>query len=212
MANRCTALTRSGNKCGNNAKFGTFCGVHIPGETEPVCKVITYCSAITLTNKKCTRQATSTGLCCKHVLKNPDHDFAELDLYHPDVGWPWKTEITRWVRKFSNGRALHEHMKYIGTVFGVTTGWITDEGRNKYTMVLIELFFRNSSIDFSGDHWKEIITELQEKINFPFLKEYRELFRRKFDESYRIETQKNYQRLVIEKTLGTDMSKKIIEI
>ena len=46
--------------------------------------------------------------------------------------------------------------------------------------------------------------------NKPFLKNYGELFRKKFDTTYRQQTQNKYNCKILEKALGTDIAEKIM--
>ena len=84
----------------------------------------------------------------------------------------------------------------------------------KNTLIIIKMqtFFVNYFVDYSSDYWQSMIKELAETTkNLNWLSEYRTLFRKRFDLSFREKTQKNYIKLVLSRSdLGKDVAKKII--
>ena len=76
---------------------------------------------------------------------------------------------------------------------------------------MMETFFVNYYLDYSSEYWQNIITDLSKKTeNVKWLSEYRTLFRKKFDNTFREETKKNYIEKVLVQGGGTDVAKKII--
>ena len=74
----------------------------------------------------------------------------------------------------------------------------------------IELIFYNYHLNYESEYWQTIITQLHEYLEpHSFIKEYRELFRRKFDLKYRKENQVIYTEKILEKTAVGECAKKI---
>jgi len=216
--NRCFSLTKvfnyelgEYNRCANNAKYGEYCGTHAPKKT--------ICSGFARSGKPCQKTVKFGKFCSSHMhVEHPDPDGEQLCLYHPDVGWPYMNEVHGYhVRKYNDGKTLDKDMtiilnKYSTLHYDHIKYFYVRPDDNKCTMMLLELFFRNYHLDFSTDYWQGIITELHEKIkDVSFLREYRELFRKRFDQKYRIETQKKYVGHVL-LTYGRDISEKIVNL
>jgi hypothetical protein len=85
---------------------------------------------------------------------------------------------------------------------------------NRYTIVRMQTFFVNYYIDYSSDYWQSMIKELCDLTeNLKWLSEYRLLFRKKFDKTFREEIKKNYiQKVLTHSVLGKDMAKKIVDL
>ena len=205
----CKALTHNFNLCCNHAKFDEFCGVHDP-------KKIT-CQGITQCGEKCKHIAKRGQFCLLHLIPvKPDHDYSELQLYNPDRGWPNISSVLQLTKKVKNGKELQKKFKHLERYNGIGFPHFENSPykQNEHTMVLLEMFFVNYYLDYSTPHWQKIITDLHMKIeNVNFLKEYRELFRKKFDKEYRTETQKKYNETVLgQSVLGHALSKKIVNL
>ena len=215
----CKALTRASGeseRCKNKAKYGEFCKIHKEVDKN-ICQGITKCG------ETCHNPVKRGQLCNRHVLQEqPDHDWFELSLYVPDVHWPDMVTVLRDVKKVKTGKDLAVHIKryeqyHVRATFFVSGVDLTNEPQfqqiiyNRYIIFLMESFFVNYYLDFSAEHWKKIIEEIVYAIkNKPFLKNYGELFRKKFDTTYRQQTQNKYNCKILEKALGTDLAQKIV--
>ena len=176
---------------------------------------------MTKTGKKCTHPVKRGQYCSRHVIpEHPDHDYAELRLYNPDVNWPWMDTILDRVKKCKSGKELDEkiltYKKYNIETYELLVFEIINEEENtkrdnKFTIFLMQSFFVNYYLDYSSEYWQSIITNLSKKTeNVVFLKGYRELFRKKFDLEYRQETQKKFISLILVQGLGRDLAKIIV--
>jgi len=209
------------NTCKNSAKFGEFCGIHKEKEIKETVKKVT-CMGITKCGKQCQKPPQFGEFCSIHMYTEPpDHDWSEFKLYNPDINWPYIRSILCYVKKVKNGKELGKLFTKHSHQLGLNSTWNAfiprtpsdfEQTNNLYTMVLMESFFRNYFLDFNTPHWQKIITDLHTKIeHVTFLKEYRELFRRKFDQEYRIQAQKMYiEKVLTYSDLGKDMAKQIM--
>ena len=127
--------------------------------------------------------------------------------------------VQRSVRKFNNGKDLNFHID--NRVLRFQNYEIFEPDPNEVIerehfrkMVIAELFFRNFYLDFSSPHWQAIITEIQLYLkDYSFMNAYREHFRKKFDNAYRIETQKKYVGVVLNQSFLEKISiKQIISL
>jgi len=212
----CTAITRGGNVCTNVAKHGTFCGIHRTDKSN-ICQGITKCG------NSCRRTVKRGQFCNVHLFpEEPDHDWAELSLYKPDVNWPNMKQVMHHISKQSSGKELGSLMEsqnrifgHINDIFGFSIPLTPEQEikqNNSHLIVKMQTFFVNYYLDYSADHWQNIIRDLSYKSDgVSFLKEYRKLFRKKFDLSFREETKQNYIETVLTRSeLGKDVAKKII--
>ena len=218
MEDICQAITKGWQKepCKNPAKYGVYCGVHRKCKPDPK----NICEGICKSGKKCTNPVKRGQFCHLHIIpEQPEHDWEELKLYNPDINWPSMSSILNLVKKVKNGRQLAEVIdrytsSYYPTIwFPVTeTSPELNEIRdNKFIILMMETFFVNYYLDYSTEHWQNIITDLSKKTeNVKWLSEYRMLFRKKFDNTFREETKKNYIEKVLVQGGGTDVAKKII--
>jgi hypothetical protein len=207
----CIGTFAWGKPCRYNAKFGQFCGRHCQKEG------VIYCKQVLKSGKSCSYAAVENGFCNLH--KNPC-DNKQHKLYLPDVGWPYMHEVLRDVKPVYCLKDLDwsiktviskysEEQEYIN--FFVGYGYSRDE--NKCTMIITELFFRNYQFNYNTEYWQNIIVSYVNKIKeIPFLKEYCELFRRKFDQQYRLDAQKKYvfKMLALNKVFGKDIARNIV--
>jgi len=212
----CTATTCDGKNCRNNAKYGTFCGIHRTDKTN-ICQGITKCG------KGCRKVVKHGQFCSLHLIpEQPDHDWAELGLYKPDVNWPNIKYVLRHVAKQKNGAQVNNLIEELNRDFNPSDRFYgieipIDPYRAEYrknTLIIVKMqtFFVNYFVDYSSDYWQSMIKELAETTkNLNWLSEYRTHFRKKFDLSFREKTQKNYIELVLSRSdLGKDVAKKII--
>ena len=218
---RCKAITNGykAHPCRNNAKYGDFCGMHSPKEPVPESQL---CHGITLCGEKCRRSVKRGQFCNFHMFPvHPDHDWVELSLYRPDVHWPWMANILNHIKKVNSTKELEERMGLYERIFVRYTNLFDDlpisteqkiESQNRYVIYLMESFFVNYYLDFNTQHWQNVVSVVSsftEKVSF--LKDYRELFRKKFDNTYRHNTQKRYTELVLANSkLGSDLAEKIV--
>jgi hypothetical protein len=213
---KCQAIMRNGMQCWQNAKYGTFCGCHNPN------KIITQnklCNGLTKCGKQCTKQVKFGEFCNIH-LHSEVNDNNQFLLYQPDVNWPYMDRVQSSVRKFNNGKDLNRYIENnvlssyrYSSIFPIEPIEITQR-EYLYRMIMAELFFRNFYLDFNTPHWQKIITETQEYLkDFPFMSKYREYFRKKFDQQFRIETQKKFVEVVLNQSiLEKNTTKKIISL
>jgi hypothetical protein len=158
---------------------------------------MTTCKGFTVCGKKCKKTVRYGDLCFNHVhTEVPDRK--QFNFYQPDVGWPDMCAVQSHVKKFNNGKLMNDYICY-------------SQLDNRSCMIISELFFRNFFLDFNTPHWQKIITDIQEYLkNYPFMSKYREVFRKKFDTAYRLETQKKCAEIVFASSiLGIDIAKKI---
>ncbi len=209
----CQAIMRSGNPCWQNAKYGTFCGRHNP--EKPVIEHKT-CQGITKCGDKCKKIIKFGDVCNAHLHSEVPDNF-QLSLYQPDVNWPNMWLIQHKVKKFNNGKDLNNHINNRVLRIGHDNFYEPDylelvERAHFCKMVIAELFFRNFYLDFNTPHWQAIIIETQLYLkDYPFMNAYREHFRKKFDNAYRIETQKKYIGSVLNQSvLEKNSVKKIV--
>ena len=190
----CCAIAKTGNPCGNRAKFGNFCGCH------QIDKLI--CQGFTKCNERC-KLTIKYGEFCSLHLHSEIPDNKQFAVYAPDVDWPeilpkYHEGIHCFVRKFNSGKDLDKYINKFS---------LYNFEKNHRIMILAEIFFRNFYLDFNTPHWQNIITEIQRYLKeFPFMEKYREIFRRKFDQAYRIETRNNCAETVLKKIFGNDIS------
>jgi len=226
---QCQAICKSysyEHRCLNSAKYnddnddGTspvYCGCH--RTNKPECKNL--CQGITKEGKQCTQPVKRGQFCYRHIIpEQPDHDWEELKLYKPDVNWPSMSSILERVKKVKTGKelghaiAMYNHVYYPNSLFPIveTSPKEIEKRDNKFTILMMETFFVNYYLDYSTEHWQDIITDLAKKTeNVKWLSEYRLLFRKKFDLAFREETKKNYIEKVLVQAGGIDVSKKIKE-
>jgi hypothetical protein len=218
----CQAIMKTyynGNsKCHYRAKYNGYCGIHCCKNTDKT--DINLCHGITKSGKNC-RKIVKYGNFCSSHKHTEKHDNFHISLYEPDIEWPYMKKIFQFIRKYNNGKDLDKCMKNIDQQFSENNtiyyyGDINDqmirENRNITVIIKIELIFHNFFIDYNTDHWQHIIKELHEYIGqYNFLKKYREYFRKKFDQQYRLENQKMYIEKVLIGTFGKDISKKIVQ-
>ena len=216
---QCVSITHTTHRCHNSAKYGEFCGVH--RVDKPISTNI--CHGTTKCGERCRKVVKRGQFCNTHMFpEEPDHDWAELVLYKPDVNWPDMKRVLYQVSKQRNGKELDSFIRNQDRDFGQTDSIfgfsipLTPEQKiyqnNTHLIVQMQTFFVNYYIDISSEHWQNIIKDLCNKSeNVSFLKEYRALFRRKFDNSFREETKKNYIEIVLTHSpLGKDITKKIM--
>jgi len=191
----------------NHSKHGNFCGIHVSKDE------LNTCQGTTLKNKKCTLIVKYGDFCNKHI-HTEKIDNKQIVLYEPDVDWPEMRKIQYHIKKFNNGKLLDRYMTNVksnGIYHDFNT---TDtEYNNTILMVCIELIFRHEFIiDFNTEYWQSQVNYLQEKISsFGFLKKYREHFRKMFDNTYRIEHQKNFaEKVLTQSDLGNNLARKIL--
>jgi len=223
---RCQAIYKHypHSQCRLNAKYnddnddGTspvYCGCHRTNKPEPAKR----CEGITKEGKKCTHPVKRGQFCYRHIIpEHPEHDWLELTLYKPDVNWPDMGLVLNGVKKVKTGKDLarviemYNHAYYPNNLFPITeTSPEQIEKRdNRFTILMMETFFVNYYLDYDTPHWQGIITDLVKKTeNVRWLNEYRLLFRKKFDRSFREETKRNYIEKVLVQGGGTDFAKKI---
>jgi len=146
-------------------------------------------------------------LCGIHLIsEKPDHDWYELRLYNPDVGWPDISTVLSRVKKVKNGKDFHRKIKLLEQVY------MFDNHPRTYLICVAELFFINYYLDFNTGYWQEIVQDLVVRLKpYKFLSDYLELFRKKFDQSFRLECQKKCIDKVLTQGLGKDCAKLILE-
>jgi hypothetical protein len=206
--------TYNGNsKCYFRAKYNGYCGKHC-SQAEGI--ELNFCKGITKCGVNC-KKIVKYGQFCNIHKHSEKPDNLQFLLYEPDVEWPYLENVLHWVKKCNNGKDLDKRIKYINeTVNMYYHGIISDqeqrERNNRLVMIKIEMIFRNFFIDYNTEHWQAVIKELQEYIApYGFLKKYRELFRKKFDQSYRTENQKNYvEKVLAQSNLGNNLANKIV--
>jgi hypothetical protein len=207
----CQVITKRGNPCGNSAKFGKFCGCHSPEN-------IITCSGITKSGAKCKHVIKFGEFCSIHLNCEIKPDNFQLSLYHPDVDWPYMSQVSSRVKKFNNGKSLNDRIdivinnnRYAEMYFSP----IEIKMNQHHThMILAELIFRNCFLDFNTPFWQEIIISIQLYFkDYPFMDKYREHFRKKFDQQYRVEIQKRYvEKVLTQSDLGKDIAKIITDL
>ena len=140
----------------------------------------------------------------------------QIVLYRPDNhNWPYMSEIRAAIlfytkRMYTNGRHLDYQFLKIETDIKRYEG-DTLFTRNKIVLRKIELIFQNYHLNYESEYWQNIITELHTYLEpHSFLKEYRELFRRRFDIKYRKENQLMYVEKMLAKTEIGECAKKIV--
>jgi hypothetical protein len=215
MAKCCTFNTDKW-KCFNIAKYDGFCGIHRIDKPN-------LCQGITKCGKGCRRSVKRGQFCGFHLIpEEPDHDWVELSLYKPDVNWPNMKYVLRHVSKQKNGAQVNNLIEELNRDFNPSDRFYgieipIDPYRAEYrknTLIIVKMqtFFVNYFVDYSSEHWQSMIKELAETTkNLKWLSEYRTLFCRKFDISFREKTKKNYIELVLTRSeLGKDVAKKII--
>jgi len=204
------------NYCHNLAKYGNFCGVHRTEKSEPAKR----CEGTTKLGNKCTNPVKRGQFCHLHIIpEQPEHDWVELKLYKPDVDWPSMSSILETVKKVKTGRelghviAMYKHIYYPISLFPIieTAEDIIQRRDNKFTILMMETFFVNYYLDYSTDHWQDIISDILKKTeNLKWLSEYRLLFRKKFDLAFREETKKKYIEKILIQGYGIDVAKNVI--
>jgi hypothetical protein len=132
----------------------------------------------------------------------------QASLYRPDnLDWPNVKHLKISYPMCKSGRELD----WVFRRFDAPT--IThNETLNKNFRIIkkIELIFYNYHLNYESEYWQTIITQLHEYLEpHSFIKEYRELFRRKFDLKYRKENQVIYTEKILEKTAVGECAKKI---
>jgi len=211
----CIGVYSYGSPCRNNAKFGQFCGRHCPKEQR---EDIICCKKILKCGKNCSYAAVDNGFCTLH--KNPC-DNKQRNLYLPDVDWPYMCEVSKDVKSVSCLKDLDRRIKGIiyryseepGLNTNVFLGYGHQRDENKCTMIITEMFFKNYHFNYNTEYWQNIIVSYVNKIkDVPFLKDYCELFRRKFDQQYRLDAQKKYvfKMLALNKVFGKDIARAIV--
>ena len=213
---RCKGITNLGHQCLHSVKFGDFCGVHREDKKERT----NYCQGITKSGEKCRHLVKRGQFCNLHIIpEQPDHDYSELLLYKPDVNWPSMSFTLRILTKVKCGKELarvfekYDTIYYPNSLFPMieTSPELIERRDNSRIIFFMQSFFVNYFLDYDTPYWQRIITELVEKTkNIKWLNEYRTLFRKKFDTSFREECQKKYIKKVFECDAGSDVAKKII--
>ena len=209
---RCIGTFTWGQPCRYNAKFGEFCGRHCAKEQK---ENVICCKRILKCGKSCSHAATENGFCTRHQFAPPDNK--QHKLYSPDVGWPYMKNVLYEIRYTETclkdvdiciKRVLDHILLY--TNVGEED---KRENDNLCTMVVIEIFFRHYYFNYNTEYWQNIIVSYVNKIKeIPFLKDYCELFRRRFDYAYRLDAQKKYihKVLTLNAKFGKDISRIIV--
>jgi len=224
---QCQAITKAwpNKQCVNKAKYGdddgvspVYCGCHRTNKPEPK----NLCQGITKEGKQCMHPVKRGQFCNVHIIpEQPEHDWAELRLYNPDVNWPDMHQIVNYVKKVKNGKelahAIDMYNQYHVPINYFPAEQISPEDlayrENKMTILMMQTFFVNYYLDYSTEYWQKIITDLAKKTeNFKWLNEYRKLFRKKFDLSFREQTQKKYIEKILVQGGGNDLAKKIVNL
>jgi hypothetical protein len=210
----CQAIYNNNVNCHYRAKHNGYCGIHISQCTDKT--DINFCQGLTKCGKNCRKVVKYGNFCSTHKHSEKPDNF-HISLYEPDVEWPDMKHVLYFAKKCNNGKELDKRMKCIDEnvniyYYGGVSDQLTRERKNRVIIAKIELIFRNFFLDYNTDHWQGVIKELQEYIGqYSFLKKYREEFRKNFDQSYRIETQKNYlEKVLTQSDLGSNLAKKIV--